>query len=144
MLINVAISGDRNVIKKGAEKILKFKDLPIEIQHMWDVKARVIPVVIWVNGTISKSLRQYLSNIPGKHEIKELQKKKSHTGHCTHTAESGNVKVQNILQGRNNITSNTNCKCSTAAALYTIETWFVSGTVIPRLTKIIRSGIHIR
>jgi hypothetical protein len=25
-------------------------------------------------STISKSLRQYLSNIPGKHEIKEVQK----------------------------------------------------------------------
>ena len=25
------------------------------------------------NNNISKSLRQYLSNIPGKHEIKELQ-----------------------------------------------------------------------
>ena len=27
MLIDVAISGDRNVIKKGAERILKYKDL---------------------------------------------------------------------------------------------------------------------
>jgi len=35
----------------------------------------VIPVIMEVTGTISKSLRQYLSNIPGKHEIKELQKK---------------------------------------------------------------------
>jgi len=25
-------------------------------------------------GTISKSLRQYLGDIPGKHELKELQK----------------------------------------------------------------------
>jgi hypothetical protein len=25
-------------------------------------------------GTISKSLRQYLNNIPGKHEIKKVQK----------------------------------------------------------------------
>jgi len=41
---------------------------------MWDVKARVIPVVIVVTGTISKSHRQYLSNIPGKHRIKVLQK----------------------------------------------------------------------
>ena len=40
---------------------------------MWNVKAKVIPVTTWVTGTISKSLRQYLSNIPGKHEIKELQ-----------------------------------------------------------------------
>ena len=29
MLIDVAISGDRNVIKKEAEKILKYKDLTI-------------------------------------------------------------------------------------------------------------------
>jgi len=38
MLIDIAIPGDRNVIKKGAEKILKYKDLPIEIQRMWNVK----------------------------------------------------------------------------------------------------------
>jgi hypothetical protein len=74
MLIDVAISGDRNVINKEAEKILKYKDLVIEIRHMWIVKATMIPVIIGATGTISKSLRQYLSNIPGKHEIKELQK----------------------------------------------------------------------
>jgi len=62
------------VIKKGAEKILKYKDLIAEIQCMWNVKVKVIPVIIGVTGTISKSLRQYLSNIPGKQEIKELQK----------------------------------------------------------------------
>jgi hypothetical protein len=32
----------------------------------------VIPVIIGAAGTISESLRQYLSNIPGKHEIREL------------------------------------------------------------------------
>jgi hypothetical protein len=40
MLIDVAISGDRNVIKKEAEKILKYKDLTIEIRRMWNVKQR--------------------------------------------------------------------------------------------------------
>jgi len=40
------------------------------------VKAKAIPVVIGATGTISESFRQYLSNIPGKHEIKELQKKR--------------------------------------------------------------------
>jgi hypothetical protein len=34
MLIDAAISGDKNVIKKEAEKILKYKDLTTEIQHM--------------------------------------------------------------------------------------------------------------
>jgi len=38
MLIDVAISGDRNVIKKESEKILKYKELTIEIQRMWNVK----------------------------------------------------------------------------------------------------------
>jgi len=75
MLIDVAVSGDRNVIKKEAGKILKYKDFIIEIQHMWNVKAKVIPVIIGATGTISKSLGQYLSNVPGKHVIKELQKK---------------------------------------------------------------------
>ena len=42
---------------------------------MWNVKVKVIPIIIEVTGTISKSLRQYLSNIPGLHKIKEVQKK---------------------------------------------------------------------
>ena len=74
MLIDVAISGDRNVIKKETEKILKYKDLTIKIQRMWNVKTKVIPVIICATGTISKSFRKYVSNIPGKHEVKELQK----------------------------------------------------------------------
>jgi hypothetical protein len=42
------------VIKKEAEKILKYKNLTIEIQRMWSVKTGVIPVVIGATGTISK------------------------------------------------------------------------------------------
>jgi hypothetical protein len=34
----------------------------------------VIPVVIGVTGTISKSFRKYVSTIPVNHEIKELRK----------------------------------------------------------------------
>ena len=59
------------MIKKEAEKILKYKDHKSEIQRMWNVKARVIPVITGATGTILKSLRQYLENIPGKREIKE-------------------------------------------------------------------------
>ena len=60
---------------------------------MWNVKIKVINVIIGTTGTISKSFRKYVSNIPVKHEVKELQKN-SHIGHCTHTSESTNVKVQ--------------------------------------------------
>jgi hypothetical protein len=41
---------------------------------MWTVKTKVIPVIIGATGTISKSLRKYVSNIPGNGEVKELQK----------------------------------------------------------------------
>jgi hypothetical protein len=74
MLIDVAISGNRNVIKKEVEKIRKYKDLTTEIQCMWNVKTKVIPVITGATGTISKSFRKYASNIPGNHEVKELQK----------------------------------------------------------------------
>jgi hypothetical protein len=42
----------------------------MKIQRMWNVKAKVIPVIIGATGTISKSLTKYLSNMPSKHDIK--------------------------------------------------------------------------
>jgi len=42
---------------------------------MWNVKSKVISVIRRAVGTLSKSLLQYLSNIPGKYEIKEIQKR---------------------------------------------------------------------
>ena len=56
LLTDVAIPGDRNVIKKEAEKILKCKDI-IEIQRMWNVKGKVIPVIVRATGTNSQSFR---------------------------------------------------------------------------------------
>jgi hypothetical protein len=41
---------------------------------MWNVKTRVIPVIIGATGTISKSFRKYVTSIPGNHEVRELQK----------------------------------------------------------------------
>jgi hypothetical protein len=74
MLIDVAIPGDRNVIKEEAEKIIKYKDLITEIQRVWNVKTKMTPVIIGATGTISKSFRKHLSSVRGKHDIKELQK----------------------------------------------------------------------
>jgi hypothetical protein len=74
MLIDVAVPGDRNVIQKEAEKILKYKDRNIEIQRTWNVKTKVIPVIIEATGTISKSFRNYVSTIPGNYEVNELEK----------------------------------------------------------------------
>ena len=79
MLVDTAITGERNVIEKEAEKILKYKYRTIEMQRMWNFKKKVIGVI----RTSSEPCRKYLSDIPAKHKIKELQKKTSHIGHCT-------------------------------------------------------------
>jgi hypothetical protein len=43
------------------------------MQCIWNVKENLILVITGAYGTISKSLGYYLSNIPGRHEIEELQ-----------------------------------------------------------------------
>jgi len=64
----------RNVVKKEAEKSSKYANLTTEVQHMSNIRIKVIPELTGASGTVSESLRQYLRNIPGKHEIKKLQK----------------------------------------------------------------------
>jgi hypothetical protein len=71
---------------------------------MWDIQTEVTPVIVGAAGTISKSLGQYPSNRPVKHVIKELQKTAIHIGHCTLTAESADVEIQNMFNMGSNIT----------------------------------------
>ena len=72
IIIDTTISGGRNMIKEKAEKILKYKDLTIEIRRTWNVEAKSDT---GNNKGITKSYRQYLSNRPGKQKINELQEK---------------------------------------------------------------------
>jgi len=73
-LIDVVVLGVRNVIKKEVKKILKYKDLITEIQYLWNVQVKVILVIIVATGTISKSLRQYLSNLPESKKLRNCKK----------------------------------------------------------------------
>ena len=52
IMTSVAISGDRSVIKKEIEKILKYKELTIEVECMWNVKTKAILVIMGENGTV--------------------------------------------------------------------------------------------
>jgi hypothetical protein len=61
MLIDVAVSGDGKMIKKEAEKILTYKSLVIEIQPIWNVKERVILVIIGATASISKYNCKYIA-----------------------------------------------------------------------------------
>jgi hypothetical protein len=81
----VAIPSDRNVINEESEKKLKYKNLSIEIQRMWNMKCFVIPVIIGATGIVTRGLKKYLETIPGKHTIDSLQKKKTAVLGTSHT-----------------------------------------------------------
>jgi CRISPR/Cas system type I-B associated protein Csh2 (Cas7 group RAMP superfamily) len=74
LLTDIAITLDKNVIQKEAEKKLKYKNPSIEIQRMWNMKCFAIPLITGVTGIASKTLQKYLETIPGQHSIDSLQK----------------------------------------------------------------------
>jgi hypothetical protein len=69
----VAISADRNVVQKEVEKKLKYNSLSIDVQRLWNLKGTIIPIITGATGIVTKSLRENLEAIPGKHSIDSLQ-----------------------------------------------------------------------
>ena len=65
VLIDVAIPADRNVVQKEAEMKLMYKTLCIKIQRMWNLKCKIIPVIIGATGIVTKGLRKNLEATPG-------------------------------------------------------------------------------
>ena len=55
-------------------KISKYRDLEIEIQKMWHLKAIVMPVVVGALGMTKKTTEDHIKRIPGKPCLQELQK----------------------------------------------------------------------
>ena len=70
----MAIPVDRNVVQKEVEKKIKYKSLCIEIQRMCNLKCTIIPVITGATGIVTRSLRENLEAVPGKHSIDSLQK----------------------------------------------------------------------
>ena len=70
----MAVPSDRNTSNKVVEKLVKYKDLEIEIARMWKMGKETIPVVIGALGVIKKGLEKYVDKIPGTVSIDELQK----------------------------------------------------------------------
>jgi len=53
---------------------------------MWNLKCKIIPVIIGDTGIVTRSLKKNLETVPGKHSIDSLQK--SYTWNITHNTES--------------------------------------------------------
>jgi hypothetical protein len=92
---------------------------------MWNVKTKVIPVIIGATGTISKSFRKYVSNIPGNHEIKELQK--TAILGTAHILRKALTYRYNGVKAGTSYMSTMNSYIRIAATQCSLGTWFVSG-----------------
>ncbi len=55
-LIGIAVPGGTRVATKETEKIQKYQDLARELCQIWQVKVKVVPVVVGALGTIPKAL----------------------------------------------------------------------------------------
>ena len=50
-------------LDKEQEKITKYQDLRIELEHLWNKKTRIIPVVIGALGAISNHFHSYIKQL---------------------------------------------------------------------------------
>ena len=86
-LIDVTIPADRNAVQKEAEKKLKYKSLCIEIQRMWNLKCRIIPVITGTTGMVTRSLRKKFGSCTRK-TFDRFTTKDSYTWNITQNTES--------------------------------------------------------
>jgi hypothetical protein len=92
---------------------------------MWNVKTKVLSVIIGATGTISKSFRKYVSNIPRHHEVKELQKAAIlDTAHILRKVLTW--RYNGVNAGTSNIRT-MNSYIRIVATQCFLRTWFVSG-----------------
>ena len=54
-LVDFAVSADNQVKVKESEKIYKYLDLARELKKLWNMKVKVVPIVIGALGTNWKS-----------------------------------------------------------------------------------------
>ena len=69
----MSVPSDTNVSLKIFEKLSKYKDLEIEVTKMWHLKTTTLPLFIGALGIVSRTVLNYISQIPGALSLTELQ-----------------------------------------------------------------------
>ena len=62
-IIDFAVPGDSRIEEKEKDKIEKYQDLGRELQKIWNVKVKIIPLVVGSLGAIPKQLGNRLKQI---------------------------------------------------------------------------------
>ena len=62
-IIDFAIPGDHRIEEKEKDEIEKYQDLGRELQKIWNIKVRIIPLVVGSLGAIPKQFSNRLKQI---------------------------------------------------------------------------------
>ena len=62
-IIDFAVPGDSRIEEKEKDKIEKYQDLGRELQKIWNVKVKIIPLVVGSLGVIPKQFGNRLKQI---------------------------------------------------------------------------------
>ena len=73
-IIDIAIPNDYNIQDKEKEKVQKYQPLREELERIWKVKTKVVPVVVGSLGALTSAHERWLGELPGKHNSITLQK----------------------------------------------------------------------
>ena len=68
-IIDIAIPVDAGIVEKEKEKIEKYQDLRREVARLWNVKAKVVPIVVGALGAFTPNLSKHLGPV-GQSPIK--------------------------------------------------------------------------
>ena len=70
----MSVPSDNNVAAEMSEKLSKYKDLEIEVEKMWHLKTKTIPVVVGALGLLKKGTNAFIEKIPGSLSLQVVQK----------------------------------------------------------------------
>ena len=74
-IIDTAVPGDVGIAEKEKEKVEKYQDLRREVARLWNVKAKVVPIVVSALGAVTPNLSKHLDAIGVTTRITELLQK---------------------------------------------------------------------
>ena len=66
LIIDVACPVDNNLILKRNKKLDNYPELQLEIARVWDKERLIVPIIIWVLGSIPNDLERNLKKL-GQH-----------------------------------------------------------------------------
>ena len=73
-IIDIAVPVDEGIVEKEKEKVEKYQDLRREVVRLWNVKAKVAPIVVGALSAVTPNLSKHLDAIGVTTRIELLQK----------------------------------------------------------------------